>query len=93
MACKKELRGTQDRLPSMVRRAIKCMAPDVSVEVAVAAKEESETDWLLLTRFDGISQDVFAEPLALKDVIRIWGFSKYMLHQVDAAYSKRVLTG
>ena len=33
-----------------------------------------------------------ATPLALKDVIRIWGFAKYMLHQVDAACSKRELT-
>ena len=34
-----------------------------------------------------------AEPLDLKDVVRMWGFAKYMLHQVDAATSKRVLKG
>ena len=33
------------------------------------------------------------EPLALKDLIRMWGFATYMLKQVDAASSKRVLEG
>ena len=32
-----------------------------------------------------------AEPLALKDLIRMWGFATYMLKQVDALSSKRVL--
>ena len=75
------------------------VSPEALDQLKYLAVKEPERTWkyehLATTGVQGwhAIELAEAEPLSLKDVIRMWGFSKYMLFQVDAASSKRVLTG
>ena len=75
------------------------VSPEAIYQVSQLPAKDPERSWkyahLLSDGVEGWHARDLAEtePLALKDLIRMWGFATYMLKQADAFSSNRVLKG